>query len=70
MKMEGKTKKYWDERARLYSADPAATTKDVYLRELEISTIIQTLSEISLPESGSSLDVGCGDESFLPWHLL
>jgi len=53
-------KNYWEERARQYLDNPAATTDDVYLRELEISTIIQTLNEIGFSK-GSFLDVGCGD---------
>lgn len=54
-------KKYWDERAEQLSGVMAATTNDVYLRELEIDTVIQTLHEIPLPRSGRVLDVGCGD---------
>ncbi|MCJ7655235.1 MAG: class I SAM-dependent methyltransferase, partial [Dehalococcoidia bacterium] len=60
-KMGQKIKEYWDERAKQYSGVPAATTNDVYLRELEISTIVQTLHEIQIPCDGSALDVGCGD---------
>lgn len=59
--MKEKIKEYWDERAKQYSSIPAATTIDVYLRELEISTLIQTLHQISIPKSGNMLDVGCGD---------
>jgi ubiquinone/menaquinone biosynthesis C-methylase UbiE len=59
--MRDKIKNYWDERARQYLDNPAATTDDIYLRELEISTIIQTLNEIRLPVQGKLLDVGCGD---------
>ena len=54
-------KEYWEERAKQYWSSPAATTKDVYQRELEISAIIQTLHQIALPENGRVLDVGCGD---------
>jgi len=56
-----KIKKYWDERAEQSSGALAATTNDVYLRELEIATVIETLQQIPLPESGQVLDVGCGD---------
>lgn len=59
--MRDKIKDYWEERATQYSNCLAATTDDVYLRELEISTIIQTLNEIHLPVQGNFLDVGCGD---------
>lgn len=59
--MRDKIRNYWEERAKQYSDNMAATTDDVYLRELEISTIIQTLNEIELPVRGNFLDVGCGD---------
>jgi ubiquinone/menaquinone biosynthesis C-methylase UbiE len=56
-----KIKEYWDDRARQHSYCPAATTDDVYLRDLEISTLIQTIREVSPPIRCSILDVGCGD---------
>lgn len=59
--MEEKIKEYWDERAKQYSGISAATTNDVHLRELEISTIIETFHQIDIPKNGSVLDVGCGD---------
>ena len=59
--MKEKIKEYWDERAKQYSGISAATTNDVYLRELEISTIIQTFHQIDIPKNGNVLDVGCGD---------
>lgn len=55
-----KIRNYWEERARKYLDNPAATTDDVYLRELEILSLIQTLREIGFSK-GSFLDVGCGD---------
>lgn len=58
--MKEKIKEYWEERAEQYASSPAATTEDVYLRELEISTIVGTLQESGIL-SGSVLDVGCGD---------
>ncbi len=61
MEMRDRIKDYWNERASVYSEKPAATTDDIYLRELEISTIIHTLGQLHLPESGFILDVGCGD---------
>jgi len=59
--MKQAIKKYWAERAKQHSTSPSATTSDIYLRELEISTIIQTISNLPLPENASLLDVGCGD---------
>ena len=55
-----KIRQYWEERAKEYAATRATTTNDVYLRELEISSIIQTLQEIQMV-NGTVLDVGCGD---------
>lgn len=59
--MKEKIKNYWEERAKQYLDNPAATTDDIYLRELEIFTLIQTMNEIQFPKEGSFLDVGCGD---------
>ena len=61
MEMKDKIKEYWDKRVLDYSGTPAATTNDVYLRELEISNIIHTLHEIGVSKNGVVLDVGCGD---------
>ncbi|MEK6529015.1 MAG: class I SAM-dependent methyltransferase [Nitrospirota bacterium] len=58
--MKGKIKEYWEERAKQHLS-PEATTSDVYQRELEISTIIKTLQQITVPENRQVLDVGCGD---------
>ena len=55
---------YWNERA-VQQLDTSATTNDVYLRELEISTIIQTLHEIRMSENKNILDVGCADGYFM-----
>jgi len=59
--MREKIREYWDERARSYSGSVGATTDDVYLRELEIFTIVTTLRELDLPKPARVLDVGCGD---------
>jgi len=61
MKVETRLKDYWDRRAEQCLDNPAATTDDVYLRELEIETIVQTLNQITHTKNGSVLDVGCGD---------
>jgi ubiquinone/menaquinone biosynthesis C-methylase UbiE len=52
---------YWEERAEQYLADPASTTNDVYLRELEILTITKVLRSLLGPGPAEVLDVGCGD---------
>jgi len=56
-----KIKKYWSKRALEHKIDPAATTNDVYLRELEINTILNTLRIIKKTKNISILDVGCAD---------
>jgi len=61
MKGREKIKQYWNERANELAGEPAATTADLYLRELEISVVAQTLNELSLIVGGEFLDVGCGD---------
>ena len=38
-----------------------ATTYDVYLRDLEIAKFKQKISEASLPEGSTVVDLGCGD---------
>jgi len=51
---------YWEERAKTCTGT-AATTDDVYMRELEISTLIKTISALDLPKPAQLLDLGCGD---------
>jgi SAM-dependent methyltransferase len=52
-------RQYQEDRARANPAAPEATTSDVYLRELETATLIDTLR--AMPASRTLLDVGCGD---------
>jgi len=59
--MKEQIKAYWEERADFYLADPASTTDDVYLRELEIRTITQILKALLGPGPKTVLDVGCGE---------
>ncbi len=58
--MNEKIKHYWEERASV-SQDQSATTNDIWLRELEIKTIIETLVELKISDKSNILDVGCGD---------
>lgn len=58
--MNEKIKHYWEERASV-SQDQSATTNDIWLRELEIKTIIETLEELKILDKSNILDVGCGD---------
>jgi ubiquinone/menaquinone biosynthesis C-methylase UbiE len=60
--LSGKIKQYWDERAR--GTEPAsaqATTYDVFLRDLEIAKFKQKISDASLPQGSTVVDLGCGD---------
>ena len=59
--MKDRIKQFWDERAERYSTQPAATTDDIHLRELEIATVVQTLRELTLPQGATILDIGCGN---------
>ena len=59
--MNQRIKEYWEERAKKYSNTPAATTEDIHLRELEVSTITRTFSELRVSSNGRVLDIGCGD---------
>lgn len=55
-----KIQQYWDERAQNASLDPSATTDDVFLRELEIKTFIETIIK-QKKKNPNILDLGCGD---------
>jgi len=59
-KLNEKIKQYWEERASV-SQDQSATTNDIWLRELEIKTIIETLLELKILDTSNVLDIGCGD---------
>lgn len=60
--MSDKIKQYWDERARGTQPDSVqATTYDVFLRELEITTLKDRISAASLPHGSTVVDLGCGD---------
>jgi len=59
--MNKKIKEYWEKRAKQNVKNPKATTNDVYLRDLEIDTLIKTLKELQISPDNNVLDVGCGD---------
>lgn len=61
--MKGKyidIRNYWDERAKNNFLSPTATTNDIYLRELEVISIVEKLKELKIT-SGYFIDIGCGD---------
>jgi SAM-dependent methyltransferase len=51
---------YWQQRAGECEGSQAATTNDIYLRELEIKTIVSTIKSLERRPK-TLLDVGCGD---------
>ena len=59
--MSEKIKQYWEGRALEHKGSTAATTSDVWLRELEIRTLAKTITELGLPNGSRALDIGCGD---------
>jgi ubiquinone/menaquinone biosynthesis C-methylase UbiE len=55
-----KIKQYWEERAKENITSPEATTNDIYLRELEISSLVKEITNTGI-SNGTILDAGCGD---------
>jgi SAM-dependent methyltransferase len=53
--------KYWNNRAEDTGAAQNATTNDVFLRQLEVSTVSRELENAKLKSGAKVLDVGCGD---------
>ena len=54
-------KKYWDDRAKAHKESPKATTNDVYLRDIEVSTCIKALEQADKAGAKTVADVGCGN---------
>jgi ubiquinone/menaquinone biosynthesis C-methylase UbiE len=52
---------YWQERAQQNAGSATATTDDVYLRELEATTLVDAIRRLGLPAPIQVVDVGCGD---------
>jgi ubiquinone/menaquinone biosynthesis C-methylase UbiE len=59
--MPDEIKSMWEDRARQSAGATTATTNDMYLRELEIKTLVQTLRELGYDRPSVVLDLGCGD---------
>ncbi|CAN5195962.1 hypothetical protein BH18GEM1_BH18GEM1_01500 [soil metagenome] len=55
---ERKVRKFWDEQAEAFGADPSATLTDHYLRGLEIATIQRYIRERNPKRV---VDIGCGN---------
>ena len=59
--MHQQIKEYWELRAKEVQGKPSATTNDVFLRELEIRTLVTTIKQFNIPSDSSAIDIGCGD---------
>jgi ubiquinone/menaquinone biosynthesis C-methylase UbiE len=59
--MSEKIQNYWEERAKENYNKNTATTNDIHLRDLEISTLIETIHQIKSENINNILDIGCGD---------
>lgn len=60
---KNKIKEYWNDRV-IKQPDLSATTNDVFLRELEILTTINTIKQIGHSSVSTVLDIGCADGYF------
>jgi len=61
MSAKDKIKSYWEERAKDNENVVTSTTDDIYLRELEIKSIVEEIARLSLRKDSTIADVGCGD---------
>src|SRR6185503_17592139 len=52
---------YWNARAAEHRASRAATTNDVWLRDVEVRALAREIAALGLPPGSTVLDVGCGD---------
>lgn len=57
--MSDANKQYWNERAQRRAG--AATTDDVFLRDLEFKTLLAKALDVHGDGPGHALDLGCGD---------
>lgn len=60
MSQHEKIQQYWNERAGSSAGARSATTDDIHLRDLEVTTISRVLAG-KLAAGGTVLDLGCGD---------
>lgn len=60
-KSKAEIQNYWEKRAQENATSPQATTNDIYLRELEVATLVDAINKLSLELKATVLDVGCGD---------
>ena len=63
--MSEKIRQYWDERAGQNAGELTATTQDVWMRHLEVATLIGLIEELAPPAGARIADMGCGDGNTL-----
>jgi len=56
-----KIKDYWEKRGQDNLNSIQATTNDIYLRKLEVKTLIHSIKNLGLKENSFIVDAGCGD---------
>lgn len=59
--MTSRIQDYWNSRAAENAGSLTATTQDVWLRRLEVATLIGELEALALPRGAVIADMGCGD---------
>lgn len=59
--MSSRIRDYWNNRAAENSGSLSATTQDIWLRRLEVATLIGALESLALPRGALIADMGCGD---------
>lgn len=63
--MSEKIRQYWDERAGQNAGELTATTQDVWMRHLEVATLIGLVDELAPAKGARIADMGCGDGNTL-----
>lgn len=76
--MSKRIQDYWNQRAAENSGDLTATTQDIWLRRLEVASLIGMLETLQLARGALIADMGCGDgntllhlaQQFRDFHFL
>lgn len=63
--MSERIQDYWNQRAFDSSGSLTATTQDIWLRRLEVASLIGMLETLRLPPGTCIADMGCGDGNTL-----
>ncbi|MSP43450.1 MAG: class I SAM-dependent methyltransferase [Alphaproteobacteria bacterium] len=59
--MSERIRDYWNQRAGENSGSLTATTQDIWLRRLEVASLIGVIEKLHLPPDAHIADMGCGD---------